>query len=150
MQWIADHKLDKLKEKVDFYKSESLFGLPVLSLALRCQAELIDKKMSFDTQIEITNRIIWAQIGSDVVGGLCYKFKEFGCGFIVLSFTDPVYRGLGINLLCRHYFENDCIANHMTHVTTEVHVDNHASINNNKKMGLNPIFITLMKQLKRN
>jgi hypothetical protein len=150
MEWITNHKLDKLEEKIDFYKSESLFGSPALALALRCQAELIDQKMSFDTQIENTNRVIWAQLGSKVVGGICYKFKEFAAGHIVISFTDPDYRSLGINLLCRQHFENDCIANHMTHITTAVHVHNYTSYNNNEKMGLKPVFTTMMKQLKRN
>jgi predicted GNAT family acetyltransferase len=150
MEWITNHKLDKIGKTVDFYKSPSLFGSPALALALRSQAELVENKMAFDTQLENSNRIVWAQIDSNVVGGLCYKFKEFGCGFIVLSFTDPAYRGLGINLLCKQHFENDCIANHMTHVRTTVHVNNHVAFNNNKKMGLNPVFTTLIKQLKRN
>ena len=149
MEWIANHKLDKLEEKIDFYKSESLFGSPALALALRCQAELIDNMMSFDTQIENTNRIIWAQLGAKVVGGICYKFKEFACGQIVLSFTDPEFRGMGINLLCKKYFENDCINNHMTHILTTIHVHNYAAYNNNVKMGLTPMFTTLMKQLKK-
>lgn len=150
MQWIANHKLDKLEEKVDFYRSESLFGSPALALALRCQAELLDKKMSFDISVDNNDRIIWAQVGSKVVGGICYKFKEFGCGQIALTFTDPDYRGLGINLLCRQFFENDCLDNHMTHITTEVHVNNYTSYNNNEKMGLKPVFTKMMKQIKRN
>jgi hypothetical protein len=149
MQWITNHKLDKLEETIDFYKSESLFGSPALSLVLRCQAELIDTNMSFDIAVENTDRIIWAQIGSKVVGGIAYKFKEFACGQIVLSFTDPEFRGMGINLLCRKHFENDCINNHMTHISTTVHIHNYTSYNNNVKMGLTPMFTTLIKQLKK-
>ena len=149
MQWIANHKLDKLEEKVDFYKSESLFGSPALALALRCQADLIDKRMSFDTGIDNTNRIVWAQVGSKAVGGMCYKFKEFACGHIVLSFTDPEYRGLGINRLCRKYFETDCLENYITHVTAEIHINNYIAYNNSEKGGMKPVFTKMMKQLKR-
>lgn len=147
MQWIVSHKLDKLEENIDFYKSESLFGSPALSLTLRCQAEVLDKKMSFDIGVDNSNKIIWAQLGTRVVGGICYRFKEFACGEIVFSFTDPEFRGMGINLLCREYFEKDCIINNMTHITTRIHINNYSAYNNNEKMGLKPVFTTLMKQL---
>jgi hypothetical protein len=149
MQWITNHKLDKLDEKVDFYKSPTLFGSPALSLILRCQAELIDSNMSFGIAVENTDRIIWAQIGPKVIGGIAYKFEEFARGQILLSFTDPEYRGLGINLLCKKHCENDCIDNHMTHIVTTIHVHNYTSYNNNVKMGLTPMFTTLIKQLKK-
>ena len=55
MEWIANHKLDKLEEKIDFYKSESLFGSPALALALRCQAELIDNMMWEVSAINLKN-----------------------------------------------------------------------------------------------
>jgi GNAT superfamily N-acetyltransferase len=150
MEWIADHKIDTLEQKIDFFKSESIFGTPAMPLALRANAELIDQKMALRTAIKNEHKIIWAQIGNVTVGGLCYKFKKFNTAFIVLSFTDPQYRGLGINLLCRQHFENECRNKNIKYITTEVHIDNKPSIDNNKKMGLKPIFTTMIKSLKKN
>jgi hypothetical protein len=106
--------------------------------------------MALRTAIKNEHKIIWAQIGNVTVGGLCYKFKKFNTAFIVLSFTDPQYRGLGINLLCRQHFENECRNKNIKYITTEVHIDNKPSIDNNKKMGLKPIFTTMIKSLKKN
>jgi hypothetical protein len=150
MQWIADHKIDQLEEKIDFFKSESIFGTPALPLALRANAELIDQKMAIGAVIKNKHKIIWAQIGTVAVGGLCYKFKKFDTAYIVLSFTDTKYRGLGINLLCRQHFENECRNNNIKFITTKVHIDNKPSFDNNIKMGLKPVFTIMMKTLKKN
>ena len=150
MIWIADHKLDRFDQKINFFKSDSIFATPALPLALRANAELIEKNMALSATIHDSNKIIWAQIGTVTVGGLCYEFKKFNIAYIVLSFTDPEYRGLGINLLCRQHFENECQNNDVKFIKTKVHVDNKASIDNNIKMGLKPVLITMMKNLKKN
>jgi hypothetical protein len=150
MIWIADHKLDGFEQKIDFFKSDSIFATPALPLALRANAELIEQKMAIGAAIKDRHKIIWAQLGTVTIGGLCYKFKKFNTACIVLSFTDPEYRGLGVNLLCRQHFENECQHNNIKFIKTRVHVDNKPSIDNNIKMGLKPVLITMMKHLKKN
>ena len=149
MEWIADHKIDTLEQKIDFFKSDKIFGTPAMPLALRANAELIDQKMALGAAIKNKHKIIWAQIGNITVGGLCYKFQKFNTAYIVLSFTDPKYRGLGINLLCRQHFENECKNNNIEFIMTSVHIDNKASFDNNLKVGLKPVFTTMMKKLKK-
>jgi Acetyltransferase (GNAT) family len=150
MQWITQHTLGNQDEKIDFYKSESIYKTPALSLALRANAELIDQKMATKSVIKNRHKIIWAQIGETTVGGLCYTFKKLDIAYIVLSFTDPKYRGLGINLLCRQHFENECRINNIKYIKTYVDMNNKPSIDNNIKMGLKTGLIIMMKNLEKN
>ena len=142
MEWIADHKIDTLEQKIDFFKSESIFATPALPLALRANAELIDQKMAIGAVIKNKHKIIWAQVGQVTVGGLCYTYEKFNTAVIVLSFTDPKYRRLGIHLLCKQHFENECRNKNIKYITTSVHVDNTTAFDNNQKVGMKPVVTT--------
>jgi hypothetical protein len=55
---------------------------------------------------------------------------------------------MGLNLLCREVFEDECIKNKINFIKSEIHIDNHASANNIIKMGFTPVLTTYLKKLK--
>lgn len=148
MEWIADNKIEHFETKIDFFKADSVFNCPALPLALKANAELIEKKMALNAVIKNNTKIVWAQVGNIPLGGICWKMKNHNTAYIVLSFTDPKYRGMGLNLLCREVFEDECIKNKINFIKSEIHIDNHASANNIIKMGFTPVLTTYLKKLK--
>jgi GNAT superfamily N-acetyltransferase len=150
MKWIADHKLDKLNEKIDVFTSDTILGTPALALALRASAELLDNKMALGFPIKLKHKVIWVQVGTKAIGGLCYKFGKFDEARIILSFTDPEYRGLGIHMICKKHFEDICKNSGITTIYTDVHIDNTVALENNKKAGMIPKLVVMAKKIKKN
>lgn len=132
------------------YWQDTLVNCPALSSFLRVYAELIDKEF---TNPFITwnnkNRIVWAENSNQVVGGICYEFlQDSKIGWIILSFTDPDFRGQGINGLCHSIMEEDIKSLGGLRISSLVHIDNVSRQRSAEKVGLKPQFLRMNKDLK--
>lgn len=142
---------------VEIFISKTLTFTPVIGLILRTYAELLDKKFTipnvkylyFDKKKHKKTKVIWAQLDDGTpLGGIYYRIdKSAGMAWIILSFTSPEFRGQGVNALCHHYLEQDCLAQGIERISSSVHLKNEARLNSAKKVGMYPIFYTMYKKI---
>jgi len=151
---IAKHnkvgsKLDSHGRSLDIYQSNLLSLCPALSLFLKVYAETIDQGHA-NPMVSWRNKssIVWAQLGTQVVGGICYEYEpEARMGWIVLSFTDPEYRGCGINGILHEFFEAEIKNLGGVRIASLIHIDNVSRIRSAEKVGLLPQFYRTLKIL---
>lgn len=149
MKFIKKIK-DSSGEELTIYWQDNLVNCPALSSFLRVYAELIDKEftnpfISWNNK----NRIVWAENSERVVGGICYEFlQDSKIGWIILSFTDPDFRGRGINGLCHSIMEEDIKNLGGSRISSLVHIDNVSRQRSAEKVGLKPQFLRMNKDLK--
>lgn len=141
--------VDKKAELLDIYWMDNLIMCPALSMLLKVYAEMIDRGHSnpFFTWSN-KNRVVWAQKGNQIVGGICYEYDAGGrIGWIVLSFTDPEFRGRGINELLHYAMEDDVKRLGGDRICSLVHIDNISRQKSAEKVGLRPQFYRMNKFL---
>ena len=149
MKKIKD-TLDKSGNIVELWHSDTLAWSPAFTLFLRVYADTVDQGMALNQiPFKNNNRIAWAQDASGkVLGGICYEyFSESKTGWIVLSFTAPECRGIGINELCHEIFENDCKALGANNLASLVSVNNESRIKSAAKVGMLPKFYRMQKKI---
>lgn len=140
---------DTLGDNMDLYKKDSLFMCPAMSLFLRTYAEIIDKgwanpNVTWDNK----NRVVWAQKGDRIVGGICYDYKnENKTSWIVLSFVEPDQRGRRIYESLHQLLEDETKAVGGKHIASLVHVDNVSRQRSADRVGMKPQFYRMYKKL---
>lgn len=149
MKKITDAK-DKLGNSVEVWFSENLQYTPVIPLFLKTWAELVEKNWALPTfAFKTTNRVVWIQ-GTDgvVQAGIAYEYyPDQKSGWLVLSFTDPAYRGRGLNQLCHRYYEADCRRLGAVMLSGLISVDNKSALAAAAKTGRIPKFYRVHKDL---
>jgi GNAT superfamily N-acetyltransferase len=95
------------------------------------------------------HRVVWLENANGMVlGGICFEyFQDRKEGWIFLSFTDPKFRGQGINQICHTYFERLCKDYGATSIGSTVSVNNASRLKSAKKVGLEPLFYKMFKQI---
>jgi hypothetical protein len=141
---------DKSGEALELWHSDSIAFTPALAPFLKVYAEIIEKSFTLPVMaFKNSNRVVWAEDKDKVVvGGICYEYlAESKTGWLVLSFTDPMYRGRGINSLCHEIYEKDCIALGANNLSSVVDIDNESRIKSAAKVGMVPRFYRMYKKL---
>jgi len=147
---LVKSTVDKKAEKLDIYWMDNLAMCPALSMFLKVYAETIDKGYSNpNVTWSNKNRVVWAQKDDQIVGGICYEYApDVRMGWIVLSFTDPDFRGRGINELLHYTMEDDVKRLGGERICSLVHIDNISRQKSAEKVGLKPQFYRMNKLLK--
>ena len=141
---------DKLGNTVELWWSNNIANTPTVPLFLKTYAEIVEKGLANPTfTFENDNRVTWVQTPDGVImGGICYKYiPEQYLGWIILSFTDPAYRGRGINELCHRVYEGDCRKLGAKQLGSIVATDNAARLRSAEKVGMAPKFFRMQKDL---
>ena len=68
-------------------------------------------------------------------------------GWLVLSFTEPEFRGRGLNQICHQYYEEDCKKLGAVMLSSLVAVDNKSRIKSAAKVGMYPKFYRMHKDI---
>lgn len=142
--------LDILPNNIEIFQSDVIVGTPPLLLMFECYMELLNKNWTTSgVPFKNTSHVIWIE-NSDkqVMGGICYEYLlDRQEGWIILSFTNPKFRGQGINKLAHEYFERECLSKNMIFIGSIVSTENHQRIQSAKKVGLEPLFYRMIKRL---
>lgn len=149
MRKIED-TVDTLGNPIEIWYSDSIQYTPVVATFLRVWAELVDKGWSLATfAFKITNRVVWAQDSTGkVLGGIAYDYwPEQKMGWLVLSFTEPDFRGRGLNKLCHKHYEFDCKRAGAVMLGSLVEVNNESRIKSAAKVGMLPKFYRMHKDI---
>jgi GNAT superfamily N-acetyltransferase len=146
---MIGHALDNQGNSINIWHQENLNMCRALSLFLKVYAETIDEGFSNSVPFHNDNsRMVWAELNGIVVGGICYEYKQsLNMGWIVLSFTDPQYRGRGINKILHEYMENDIKKLGGYRVCSYVSINNEKRLKAAEKVGLKPQFYRMQKLL---
>lgn len=149
MKKISDQQ-DGQGNPIEVWHSDTLQYTPVLPTFLRVWAELIEKGWALATfSFKITNKVVWVQdAAGNVQGGIAYEYyPDQKMGWIVLSFTDPGFRGRGLNQICHEYFEADCKRLGAVMVSSLVAADNQSRVRSAAKVGMLPKFYRMHKDI---
>jgi len=141
---------DKLGNPIEIWQSDTLQYTPTVPTFLKVYAELIEKNYALESfSFKITNKVVWIQDSAgNVMAGIAYDFyQDTKVGWIVLSFTEPKYRGRGLNQICHNYFESECKKAGMVYLSSLVSVDNQSRIKSAAKVGLVPKWYRMYKPL---
>jgi GNAT superfamily N-acetyltransferase len=149
MKKIADAQ-DKLGNPIEVWQSDTMQYTPVVAPFLKVWAELVDKGFSLPTfAFKISNRVVWVQDTSgNVQGGIAYEYyPDQRMGWLVLSFTEPEFRGRGLNQICHEYYEADCKKLGAYMLSSLVEVNNKSRLASAAKVGMYPKFYRLHKEI---
>jgi RimJ/RimL family protein N-acetyltransferase len=146
---LVKKTVDSRGEELVLYASHKMGQCPAMSLFLKTYAEIIDKGFAYpNITWTNTDRVIWAQKDSKIVGGISYQYTpDNKMGWIVLSFVDPEQRGRGIYQTMHDVLEKDIIASGGDRISSLVHVDNESRLASAKKVGMVPEFYRMLKKL---
>lgn len=141
---------DAKGELLDVYWQDTLVNCPAMSTFLKVYAETLDRGYANPyVTWSNKNRVVWAQSRAQViVGGICYEYvPEPKMGWIVLSFTDPAWRGRRINEMLHTVMEEDVKKLGGERISSLVHVDNISRQKSAERVGLKPQFYRMNKVL---
>lgn len=135
---------------VSLYYAKSLVECNATALMLTTFAELLNNGHSTGPNLGFNNesQVIWAELDNKPIGGICFTFiQKLLQSWINFSFTDPGYRGLGINKICHTELEKLMRTNGLKYIASHVHVDNLNRINSCKKVGMQATFYRMSKTI---
>lgn len=138
---------DESLNVINIYHMEQLGYCPAMPLFLKVYAEIIEKGWA-NPFVAWTNknRMIWAQNGDKILGGICYDYQhDLKMGWIILSFVDPEERGKGIYKKLHYEFENSVRELGGVRIGSYIHIDNQRRINSATKVGMSPLFYRMHK-----
>jgi hypothetical protein len=151
MKLLNDSSALKDGRIAQIFYSNGLADCRATVLMLRTSAELIEKGFSIDYGIGIFNsaEVIWAECNSIPIGGICYykQTQHMSQHWILLSFTDSDWRGLGVNGICHAELEKLTLEAGLSHITSLVHINNTSRIQSCKKVGMTGEFYRMSKKL---
>jgi hypothetical protein len=142
--------VDKLGTPIEIWQSSSIQHTPCVPLILKVYQELLDKAwVPSVIPFRPSQQVVWLQdTGGKVLAGIVYEYQsDFLNGYLVLSFTDPDYRGRGLNEICHHCYEINCKKQGAVTLSSFVHVDNIARIKSAEKVGMLPKFYKMQKDI---
>jgi len=135
---------------LEVWSSPHISHTPCFALFLRTFAELVEKKLITPAiHFKNSNRVVWIQNSAgQVLGGIAYEIiQETQTGWLVLSFTDPEFRGQGINKLCHEFYESDCKASGAVQLGSIIHIENKSRIKSAEKVGMIPQYYRAIKKI---
>lgn len=140
---------DNRGAEFDIYWQETISMCPALPLFLKVYAETIEKGFSNPV---ITwsnkNRIVWAQRGDKVIGGIAYEYAvDSKMGWIILSFTADDERGKHINNKLYSILEEDIKKMGGERISSLCHVDNTSMHKSFERRGMTPQFYRMNKMI---
>jgi RimJ/RimL family protein N-acetyltransferase len=139
---------DKSNSILELWQSNRIIDSPCVPLYNQIANELLEKQWSLYNEYNDDLRIVWVQDSKrQIFGGIAYTIDEHRTGWIVLSFTDPKYRGHGINQLCHEAYETDCKNLGCIRVASHVHLDNKSRLTSAEKVGMLPKFFVIGKKI---
>ncbi len=122
----------------------------VVSFFLKNLAILIDNGFSLQL-IAGTNRhhAVFAEINGEIVGHIVYEYLEHPVktAWITLSAIDDNYKRRGLYTLLHKHFEQTIRAAGAKKIASSVHVNNVARHASCKKVGMQPIYYRMEKEL---
>ena len=132
------------------YHHEDLRDARAVPLMLRTYAEMIDKGFNIRYGLGFTNdsSMIWAEVDNVPVGGICFvKWGYSKTHWIALSFTDPAWRGEGINYHCHMELEQLTRERGFLYIASLVSVNNLPRIKSCERVGLQKEFYRMSKRI---
>jgi hypothetical protein len=142
--------VDKLGNPIEIWLSTTVQHTPCISLILQVYNELLEKNWVLPViPFRPSNQVVWIQdTNSKVLAGIIYEYQpEFLNGYLVLSFTDPDYRGRGLNEICHSCYEINCKKLGAVTLSSFVHLDNIDRIRSAEKVGMLPKFYKMHKDI---
>ena len=130
--------------------TEMLEGSKAFSAFMREYAALIDLGWARPyTAHNDKHKVIYAlSADKQVMGGIAFGINTITkIGWIVLSFTVPEFRKLGVYTTLHFELEKRLRAMGMTDLSSHVHVDNAVRQIGCKKVGMQPEFLRMNKKL---
>ena len=140
---------DKLNNDLELWISDQLVNSPCVPLYTQTGEELLKKSWAIYLEPPDGLRVAWVQDSTKkVLGGIAYRLKpEIKCGWGVLSFTDPEYRGRGINQLCHEGWEIDCKSLGCIRLGSTTNLNNKSRLTSAEKVGMKPNWFILGKKI---
>jgi GNAT superfamily N-acetyltransferase len=132
------------------YHTTGVRECPAVPLMLRVYADLIDSGFNLRSSLSFTNSssMIWIEHYEKVIGGICFEtWGDSKTHWISLSFTDPEWRGQGVNRHCHNKLEELTRDNGFLYIASLVNVNNKARIATCEKLGLVPEFYRMSKRV---
>jgi RimJ/RimL family protein N-acetyltransferase len=149
---IAD-AVDHAGNSLTVWRSDQLGGTRAMPLFLNTYAELMQKgyatpHMSWADGNKLQVVYLFDELAQQVAGGIAFEYRPVSReGWIVLSFTDPAYRGRRINQLAHVHFEKAIQKLGGSKIASHVHVDNAARLKSAEKSGFKPEFYRMTKRI---
>jgi len=151
MRILKEDAILKNGKIAKIFYSNGLTECRATPIMLRASAELIEKGFAIENGVGIFNtaEVIWAECDEIPIGGICYYKYQFGVlqNWILLSFTDPAWRGLDVYSMCHIELEKLTKEAGINYITGLVHVNNIASIKSCEKAGRTGDFYRMSKKL---
>jgi hypothetical protein len=139
--------------KLTVWESEQMGGSRAMPLFMKTYAELMDSghattHMSWIDGNKIHVVYVFDEVTQQVAGGIAFEYRVVAReGWIILSFTDPSYRGQRINQTVNGYFENIIRARGGYKIASHVHVGNTSRLKSAERAGLAPEFYRMAKRI---
>ena len=143
-------QINKNGKNIFVFDSPVIAETPPYKLIFQCYNELLDKDMTMhNIPFRNNSSVIWIENDKqEVLGGIVYDFiPDRYEGWICLSFTDPKYRGKGINAMMHTELYALLRKKGAVSVGSHVSINNQARLNSAKKVGLEPLYYRMFKKL---
>lgn len=145
--------VDHAGNPLTVWQCEQLGGTRAMPLFLSTYAELMQKgyatqHMSWIDGNKLQVVYLFDELTQQVAGGIAFEYRAvIREGWIVLSFTDPAYRGRRINQIAHQYFEESIRKLGGNKIASHVHVDNEARLKSAEKSGFKPELYRMAKRI---
>jgi len=131
---LFDTLYDINGETLEIYFSKELKGTPAMAELLKANAELLENKHSGTNAVVVHNddRVVWAQtLDGNIRSSVAYATTKDPDNTIpgdsvtlVLTYTDPKFRGKGLRSLLQPYVEQAILNEGCNLILSYVHVNN--------------------------
>ncbi len=131
--------------------ADSLLMTPVVSVAYRAAADLIDKGHSLaDPFIRRDHNVIWIELDRQVISYIIYdkvipEVKDLA--YIRMSWVHQDFRGKGIRSIIEDHFIEELQLHEIKYVETETHVDNISIDRSYEKLGYKKVYYRRFKKI---
>lgn len=145
--------LDSTSTEVSVHYSKTLICSPVYTFFLRQTADLIDNNFSLPIAAKENSdsEVLWAVIGNQIVGILCYDttYMNDPVPFLSIRLTavKEEFRGRGIKGILYKYFEQKAKELNCVAIGTMVSVNHTLRLESTKKDNLVPVTTIMYKKL---
>lgn len=152
MKYLLEDTVDGRGDPVKVWHSDYVGqNLEVTAMYFRATTYLIDKgwAMSPFSLVANSHKVIWVEAADGTpMGGVIYEYHTHNKqGWIVLIFTDEVFKGRRVYSILQRNLENVTIQAGGTSIASLAHKDNEARLKAGAREGMNPQFIRLYKDL---
>lgn len=135
---------------INVYNSDSIAETPPFKLIFQCYNELLEKNLAIhNVPFKPSSSVVWLENeNKEILGGIVYEYySEKNEGWICISFTDPKFRGKGVNAAAHTELYEILRAKGAVSVGSTVSINNEARLRSAKKVGLEPLYYRMYKKL---